>query len=61
MAIHTMAASFDDSEAFDKSVSDLIKRHKDRHVDPALWNVRLPVFSVQTLPSQHKQKKREIN
>lgn len=40
MAIHTMAASFDDSEAFDKTVSDLIKRHKDRHVDPALWNVR---------------------
>ncbi|KAF8355985.1 hypothetical protein PRIPAC_97608 [Pristionchus pacificus] len=38
MAIHTMAASFDDSEAFDKTVSDLIKRHKDRHVDPALWN-----------------------
>ncbi|GMT06363.1 hypothetical protein PENTCL1PPCAC_28537 [Pristionchus entomophagus] len=37
MAIHTIAAAFDNPEAFHKNVSDLIKRHRDRNVDPFLW------------------------
>ncbi|GMT36856.1 hypothetical protein PFISCL1PPCAC_28153, partial [Pristionchus fissidentatus] len=37
MAIHTISANFDNPVAFDKTVHDLIVRHKTRNVDACLW------------------------
>ncbi|GMR60461.1 hypothetical protein PMAYCL1PPCAC_30656 [Pristionchus mayeri] len=46
MSIHTIAANFDNPEAFDKNVSDLIKRHEDRMVEPGLWKLFFPFFAL---------------